>query len=568
MYALSVIHSAKLYLCAAEATRAIVNTVKPSSKNDHTHPGQFEYAVWIQIIRDTAEITKRHGVYPQPTKTMKTLLKELSNFHSHWTAPTKETQLKVTTHVRDVFSASRLLTTIGVRTLGQHGSFKERWPLPGIQLGLQAYKVRQEKKSKHEYILTGGKYHPFDDNADDPRDTIHFKQDGMNQPFKVKQFSDLFLNSDKHLLNPQVLATMIYKHKSITDKEKEKVLVLKRRYQSWKTAQNKEDPAYVKVVQYKESGGDNGGGGGGGESKKRITKGELKRPLEDMAGQLSQLHDYIDEKNVKAVNYLTGTVTDTFVKIAGICKVNTEPVYDFESDSNEANEDSYPDDDDDEEILKPPAKKRKIAGQAETNSGDSSKSSDSDEDIDSDDDKEETQDGKQPSKEGEEKGEDNEEREQDNELPDISSMKSCSREDITEFVAKMRASDKECDLRGAKAPGKIFREWLQLSKTPKGPTQMEFFYLFETSHKNEIASQFSNADDEDGSETDETWITHLVSFLKHINNFQWSNSFKHLPQLGNDKQGFFLLWLAGDNFEKMFYPQVKVSPRKPAKSKS
>ena len=78
-----------------------------------------------------------------------------------------------------------------------------------------------------------------------------------------------------------------------------------------------------------------------------------------MAGQLSQLHDYIDEKNVKAVNYLTGTVTDTFVKIAGICKVNTEPVYDFESDSIEANEDSYPEDDDDEEILKPPAKKGK-----------------------------------------------------------------------------------------------------------------------------------------------------------------------------------------------------------------
>ena len=160
---------------------------------------------------------------------MKTLLKELSTFHSHWTERKEETQLKVTTHVRDVFSASRLFTTKGVRTLGQHGSYKERWPLPGIQLGLQAYKVRQEKKSKHEYILTGGKYHPFDDNADDPRDTIHFKQDGMNQPFKVKQFSDLSLNSDKHLLNPQVLATMIYKHKSITDKEKEKVLVLKRR---------------------------------------------------------------------------------------------------------------------------------------------------------------------------------------------------------------------------------------------------------------------------------------------------------------------------------------------------
>jgi len=529
---------------------------------------------------------------------MKTLLKELGNFHSHWTAPTQETQFKVTTHVTNVFSAkTRLFTTIGVRALGKHGNFNSRWPLPGIQLGLQAYKVRQEKKSKNEYILTGGKYHPFDDVADDPRDTIHFKQDGMSQPYKVKQFSDLSLNSDKHLLNPQVLAATIYKDKSITDKEKEKVSVLKRRYQSWKTAQNKEDPAYVKIVHYKESdGGDNGGGGGGGESKKRITKGELMRPLEQMAGQFSQLHDYIDEKNVKAVNYLTGTMTDTFVKIAGICKVNTEPVYDFESDSNEESE---PDDDDDEENPKPPAKKRKGAGQAETSSGDSSKNSDSDEGKESDDEsgknnnvpekndsnggdaapqgngdddgqgnKQEPQDGKQPSQEEDEKGEDDEDREQHNELPDISSITSCSREDITEFVAKMCASDKKCDLRGAKATGRIIKEWLQLSKAPKGPIEMEFFYLFETSHKNEIASQFSNADDEDRSETDETWITHLVSFLKHINNFQWSNSFEHLPQLGKDKQGFFLLWLAGNNFENLFYPQVKVSPRKTGKSKA
>ena len=89
---------------------------------------------------------------------------------------------------------------------------------------------------------------------------------------------------------------------------------------------------------------------------------------------------------------------------------------------------------------------------------------------------------------------------------------------------------------------------------------MEFFYLFETSHKSKIASQYSNADDEDESATDETWITHLVSFLKHINKFQWSNSFQHLPQLGKDKKGFFLLWLAGDNFENLFYPNVKVSP--------
>ena len=126
----------------------------------------------------------------------------------------------------------------------------------------------------------------------------------------------------------------------------------------------------------------------------------------------------------------------------------------------------------------------------------------------------------------------------------------------------MCASDKEYDLRGVKASGNIMKEWLRLGRAPKGPKQLEFFYLCQTSHKNEIASQYSNADDKDGSETDKTWITHLVSFLKHINQFQWSNSFQHLPQLGKDKEDFFLLWFQGNDFEEFFYPQVKASPRK------
>ena len=90
--------------------------------------------------------------------------------------------------------------------------------------------------------------------------------------------------------------------------------------------------------------------------------------------------------------------------------------------------------------------------------------------------------------------------------------------------------------------------------------------MFQTSHKSEIASQYSKANDEEPSKDDNTWITHLVSFLKHIKHFQWNNSFEHLPQLGNDKNGFFLLWLGGEKFEELFFPQVLRSPRKPAKS--
>ena len=74
------------------------------------------------------------------------------------------------------------------------------------------------------------------------------------------------------------------------------------------------------------------------------------------------------------------------------------------------------------------------------------------------------------------------------------------------------------------------------------------------SHKNEIASQYSESDDEELSDNNETWITHLVYFLKCIKEFDWSNSFEDLPLAVNNKKGFSLLWLGNETFEKTFYP--------------
>ena len=332
-----------MYLCLAEATKAIVSAVKPVSNKDKTHTGQFEYSVWMELVRDSAEITMRHGLYAQPKKEMKTLVGELNNFHLLWTAPTKATKDKVKTHVRDMFSPkAKLLTTIGHRSLGQFSLYEDRkWPISGIQMVIHAYKVKQEKKNKHDCILTGGKYLPFDDVADDIRDTIHFKQDGCPHPVKAEHFHDLSLNSDSELLNPQVLATAIYIDKSITDDERGKARKLRGRYLSWKSAQKKKNPAYVKIIHFKEADICDSGGGGGGERNKRITKGELIKPMEDLAGQFCELHDYIDDENARAKDYLTGTMTDTFNRIAEIVNVHTQPVYDLETDSDE----SEPDDD-------------------------------------------------------------------------------------------------------------------------------------------------------------------------------------------------------------------------------
>ena len=646
-----------MYLCLAEATKAIVSAVKPVSNKDKTHTGQFEYSVWMELVRDSAEITMRHGLYAQPKKEMKTLVGELNNFHLLWTAPTKATKDKVKTHVRDMFSPkAKLLTTIGHRSLGQFSLYEDRkWPISGIQMVIHAYKVKQEKKNKHDCILTGGKYLPFDDVADDIRDTIHFKQDGCPHPVKAEHFHDLSLNSDSELLNPQVLATAIYIDKSITDDERGKARKLRGRYLSWKAAQKKKNPAYVKIIHFKEADICDSGGGGGGERNKRITKGELIKPMEDLAGQFCELHDYIDDENARAKDYLTGTMTDTFNRIAEIVNVHTQPVYDLETDSDESEPDDDGSSDSSEEgkgggegeregegeeeggggeekkkkgkmkkktnkkEKKEKAKKKttkttKKTHDEDENEGDdvedattqggtgedneSEKDGDDTEnqedkgandetgneddadgdDTDNEDDEgandetrneEHPEDGKGLRKKGEGKEEGGEEKGDGqaqtlNQLPDFSTLESCSRNDIINFVTELSAKE-ECDIESVKANNKEMVQWLRLSRAPK-KNQMDFFCLFQTSHKNKIVSRYFQTDDDELSDNNDTWITHLVSFLKRINEFHWCNSFDHLPQNGKDKQDFFLLWLGNETFEKNFYTQRKRSPRRAANS--
>ena len=80
----------------------------------------------------------------------------------------------------------------------------------------------------------------------------------------------------------------------------------------------------------------------------------------------------------------------------------------------------------------------------------------------------------------------NEQGNNQDELPDISTLTSFSKEDLTDFVAKLCAADEGSDIENV--PAKGLKQWLQLSRAPKSSKQKEFFCLFWTSHKNEIAS--------------------------------------------------------------------------------
>ena len=583
-----------MYLCAAETTKAVVTAVR-TTKNDKTHTGQFEYSIWLRIIRDSAEIIKRHGLFPQPNKNLKSILPQLNTFHLHWDQPTKKTKHDLTVLVKDTFAPrAKLLSSVGNRSLGQPKCYNKRWPLSSVQLVLQAYKIKQVK-STHACILDGGKYHPFDETTDTPRDSIQFKIEGLI-PLKAISFEQLALKSDEVVLNPQVLAAAIYIDKSITDKEKNTLAKLKNCYKAWKSQQGG-TKGYLQVKQLRDPEGGGGGGGGGGGASKRIKKTELAKPLERLALQFKELYRLIGTDEDAANEFLTGPMTDSFKDIAAAATVTTEPVFGDESEAtdgdDESNEgeneyghdeqgnkgDSDSDDSDGESRAKTSGNDNSSGSEEEGSDKDDDSVNNSTDDDNTKEDKADSNDnhnGKPPSRcnDAEEDANKNDatnepktstdEQEEDSlsKLLGLTTLTSCSRNNIDTFL-NIFSGVEGCDLESADCNGEALVPWLNMRKTPKNASQMKFFYLIRTKHKAKIASLF----EDDAVINDDSWMTTLVSLLKYISKFDWNNSFEHLPDGAEEKDEYFLLWLSNAQFEKTFFNQMRNnSPRKAKKN--
>ena len=550
-------------------------TAVRTNKNDKTHTGQFEYSIWLRIIRDSAEIIKRHGLFPQPNKNLKSILPQLNTFHLHWDQPTRMTKHDLTVLVKDTFSPrSKLLTSVGNRSLGQPSTYNKRWPLISVQLVLQAYKIKQVK-STHDCILDGGKYHPFDGSTDTPRDSIQFKIERLT-PLKAISFEQLALKSDEVVLNPQVLAAVIYTDKSITDEEKMTLAKLKNRYKAWKTNQGG-TKIYLQVEQLRDP---EGGGGGGGGASKRIKKTELAKPLETLALQFKELYRLIGTDNDAADDLLRGRMTDSFKAIAAAATITTEPNFEDESEANDGDGESDEEEDEyeaDDQGTKGNSDSDESGGKSHDKTSEDDNSSDPEEEGSDKDDKDDDSlknsiDDDNPSRcneteenankndatKGPEASTDKQEKDSLSRLLDFTTLTSCSRDNIDTFV-NIFSTVEGCDLESADYNGEELRPWLNMRKTPKTTNQMKFFYLIRTKHKAKIASLYKD----DASGNDDSWMTTLVSILKHISQFDWHNSFEHLPYDAEEKDEYFLLWLSNAVFEDTFFPQMRNnSPRK------
>ena len=80
-----VAHPAFLYFAIAEATKVIVNVMKPKGDKDKTYHGQFEHSEWINLHAVTGHMVWKHGLFPKPHKNMSGIAPLLIIFLDHWT---------------------------------------------------------------------------------------------------------------------------------------------------------------------------------------------------------------------------------------------------------------------------------------------------------------------------------------------------------------------------------------------------------------------------------------------------------------------------------------------------
>ena len=535
-----------MYVAAAETTKAIVNAIKPKNNTDKTHLGQFEYAVWVNVVSDSSDMVKRHGIFPQPKFNMSEVLPSLNVFYDHWTSCSSDTKQDVTKLIYDIFSKkAKLLTAVGQRAFGRQKTFDTKRPLHGIQLLLQAYKVRDHKKNST--VLEGGKYTACPEGPQESvRDTIHFNK-SSEQPFvKATDFSEFSLVSNDVLLNPKAIAATIYISNSDCDNDKEKVTQLQSHYKTWKRRQGGESQyLHVKHVAVPEPGG---GGGGGGSDKAhdstRDIKSDLAKPLARLCKQYTQMFDILNhcDANVEAAcTFLKNDMTETFKEVARLVDMSFTPPFTSIEDGSEKDKES---DDDNERENNDDNKKKDGDGTSDGGNG-SDTESDEERNAYKKTDCSATDNTTTP------------------ETLDTSTLTTCSRDDLTEFVAKFRELDgcdlEEVDIEQTKSKGASLKRWLKMRHAPKGPEQFRFFCMLRTKNKRKIEREYKNKTSK--LSASDTWIKTFASFLGHIRKLHWSNSFENLPEGGCDEDNSILIWLSNKEFEEIWFPRRRASSR-------
>jgi len=297
--------SAYLYIVDGE----LANTLKRLSKQrfkskDWTSAGQLGYVYWINAVRDSMLILRRHSLLPQLSslKQLRKLFPPLAAIIDQFNSKDKTSKKKACNDVVDFFfggGKGSLLGTSASRLFSKQSFYNEP---SGILIYLKLFHAYAlwmlYPQHKDIAFLVGGRYFGCknDPSASNRRDSLYLSPANLSitDTRQVVAFDECQLTSDLIFLAPQTTAAFLFETKAnitvpvaLTNKVKE-----------WKKADK--SGSYVGMPKANDDDVDDddkdGEQGGRREkvAKKGFTKQLFKDPMHDLSAALTALCSAID----------------------------------------------------------------------------------------------------------------------------------------------------------------------------------------------------------------------------------------------------------------------------------
>ena len=173
---------AYLYIADAELANNLKKLSKSNfKKKDHTHPGQLAYVHWINAVRDSMLIIRRHGLIPEPSNgnNLKDMFPPLSAIVDQFKANNKTVTKQSCNDVVQFFFRSGkqgLLGAVSVRLFGKQSFYNDPTTILVYLKLFHAEALRTlHPHNKDTAFLTGGLYHGCKEARPNARDSLYVK---------------------------------------------------------------------------------------------------------------------------------------------------------------------------------------------------------------------------------------------------------------------------------------------------------------------------------------------------------------------------------------------------------
>jgi len=302
--------SAYLYIADSELAHTQKRLSKPRYKSaDHVSAGQLGYVYWINAVRDSMLILRRHSLLPQLSslKQLRKLFPPLAAIIDQFNSKDKASKKKACNDVIEFFFGSRrgsLLGTSASRLFSRQSFYNEPSSILIYLKLFHAYALWVlQPQHKDIAFLVGGRYYGCKNAPSDRRDSLYL----LNMHSDTRQvvaFNECQLISNLIFLAPQTTAASLFETKANVTEP----IALKDKVEEWKKADN--TGSYVGMPKANnaivDDDDEEGGQGGRREKvpKKGFRKQSFKEPMGNLSAALTALCSEIDntDAGIPALN--------------------------------------------------------------------------------------------------------------------------------------------------------------------------------------------------------------------------------------------------------------------------